>query len=138
VILSNLQDVALIPSEKDDETHKPRAKGELVFKSKQTFKSPELKKTSFPRIVSQIFDKLIFNQSPFTQFFLLKFFLEKIFSLIFTKLIKTRMRKKDKINKRCTPIFILILLFIFLIFRYCHNLYYNIKSIILIKKKILY
>lgn len=66
------------------------------------------KKTSFPRIISQTFNKPIFNQSPLTQNLLLKFFLKRIFSLTFSKLIKTIMRKKDKIKRRCTPIFILV------------------------------
>jgi len=56
--------------------------GELVSESNQTFKK-ELKKTSFPRIVSQTFEKPIFNLSPLTQNLLLKFFLKKIFTLIF-------------------------------------------------------
>ena len=82
--------------------------GELVSKSNQTLKIEVKKKTSFPKIVSQTFDKSIFNQSPLTQNLLLKFFLKNIFSLTFNKLINTRIRKKDKIKKKCTPIFILV------------------------------
>ena len=55
VIFSNLQDVALMPIEKDDETHKPRVRGELVFKTKQSFKT-RVTKTSFAWIVPQNFD----------------------------------------------------------------------------------
>ena len=45
--------------------------GELVSKSNQTLKIRVKKKTSFPKIVSQTFDKPIFYQSPFTQNLLL-------------------------------------------------------------------
>jgi len=61
--------------EKDHRTHKPR-EGELVSKSKQTFKT-RVKQTSFLRIISQTFDKSIFNQSPFKQNPLIKFFLQR-------------------------------------------------------------
>jgi len=62
---------------------------------------------SFAQIISQNFDKSILNQSPFTQHPLLKFFLSKknIF-LTFSKLIETKMRKKDKIKRRNTSLFI--------------------------------
>jgi len=46
VILSNFQDVALIPIEKDDKTYKPRGAGELVFISNQT-KKTRVKKNFF-------------------------------------------------------------------------------------------
>jgi len=47
MILSNFQDLALIPIEKDDGTHKPKGEGgELVFKIKRTFKT-RVTKTSF-------------------------------------------------------------------------------------------
>ena len=59
------------------------------------------------RIVSQNFDKPILNQSLFTEDPLLNFFLsKKIFSLTFSKLIKASMRKKNKIKRRSTPLFI--------------------------------
>jgi len=78
--------------EKDDGTHKPRG-GELVSRSNETLKiRVKKKKTSFSRIISQTFDKPIFNQSPLIQNLLLKFFLKNIFSLTFSKLIKTRIR----------------------------------------------
>jgi len=93
--------------EKDGGNHKPRG-GLNWFPNQMKLKKLELKKASFLRIISQTFDKPRFNQSPLTQNPLLKLFLKKIFSLTFSKLIKTRMRKKDKIKRRCTPIFILV------------------------------
>ena len=52
-------------------------KGELVSKTNILLKPELKKKTSFPRIISQTFDKPIFNQSPLTQNPLLKLFLPK-------------------------------------------------------------
>jgi len=50
-------------------------------KQNRLLKQKLKKKTSFARIVSQNFDKLILNQSPFTQDHLLKFFLSKRYFL---------------------------------------------------------
>ena len=77
----------------------------MVSKSYQTLK-PKLK--NFFSEISQTFDNPIFNQSSLTQNPLLKLYLKKIFSLTLGKLIKTGMRKKYKIKRRCTPIFILV------------------------------
>ena len=70
------------------------------LKTKNRLLKLELIETSFPIIVSQAFDKLIFNQSPLAQNHLLKFFHKKIFYLTFSKLVKTRMRKKNKSQSR--------------------------------------
>ena len=48
---------------------------ELVSKSNRTKKTRVKKKTYFPRIVSQTFDKPIFNQSPLIQ----KYFVNVLF-----------------------------------------------------------
>jgi len=54
-----------------------RGQGVNWFLNEKRLLKLELKKTSFPKIISQIFDKPIFNQSPFTKNPLLKFFFQK-------------------------------------------------------------
>jgi len=50
--LSNFKVVALIPIEKDDETHKPRG-GEFILKTNQN--KTVFEKLLHPRIISKIF-----------------------------------------------------------------------------------
>ena len=70
------------------------------FLTQIQLKKSKLKKTYFPRILSQTFDKPIFNQSPLTQKLCLSSFSKIYFLLTFSKLIKTRLRKQDKIKRR--------------------------------------
>ena len=92
--------------EKDDGTQTKRG-GWIGFQTKWAFKT-KVAKTSFARIVSQNFHKpnSINTESihPLHKILVKVLTFKKIFSWTFS-LIKTRMRKKDKIKRRCTQPF---------------------------------
>ena len=83
-------------------------RGELVYKKKQTFKTRVNKKTSIARIVSQSLINQYSINHPLHKNLVKVLSFKKIFSLTFSKLTKNKIRKKDKIKRRSTPIFILV------------------------------